>query len=114
MSECRCLTFEGEFYSACWCKDCEHIKLRCGCALLPFKTKQIESFLCFLKELQERKITHEAKASVQFKFADISFVFSAAELADLINILERIQLEVQRENLERVFTVASKEHIGHF
>ena len=114
MSECRCLHFEGEFYSACWCKGCEQIKLRCGCALLPFKTNQIESFLNFLKELQERKVINEAKQTVQFKFADISFVFSSAELADLIDILGRVYLEVQREKLESLFSSSSAEQIGRF
>lgn len=112
MSECRCMHFESGFYSACWCKDCAQIKLRCGCALLPFKTNQIESFLHFLKELQERKVVNEAKENVQFKLTEISFVFSAVELADLIDILERVQLEIQRKHLESLFSTSSVKPFG--
>lgn len=111
MSECRCIHFEGKFYSACWCKDCEQIRLRCGCALLPFKTTQVKSFLCFLQELQERKVISEGKEEVQFKFADISLFFSAVELSDLIEILGRVQLELQREQLELLFSVSSMKQI---
>ena len=104
MSECRCLRFKSGAYSACWCKDCEHIKLRCGCTLLPFKSTQIQSFLDFLVELQERKITQAQEEQVQFKFSDITLIFSAKELENLIGLLQQVQLEILREQLERSFS----------
>jgi hypothetical protein len=60
--------------------------------------------LYFLQELQERKVISAGKDEVQFKFADISLFFSAAELSDLIDILGRVQLELEREHLEVLFS----------
>lgn len=104
MSECRCLHFEGTFSRVCWCKDCDQIRLRCGCVLLPFKTTQVKSFLLFLQELQERKVITEGQQEVQFKFAEISLFFSAVELSDLIDVLGRVQLDIQRDQLEALFS----------
>ncbi len=110
MSDCRCVHFESRFYSACWCKDCEHIKLRCACALLPFKSTQLKSFVVFLEDLQQRKIVGEKQSEVQFKFADISLIFNERELEDLIDLLCRVQIEIMRETLENSFSQPAVKH----
>ena len=55
-------------------------------------------------ELQERKITQAQEEQVQFKFSDITLIFSAKELENLIGLLQQVQLEILREQLERSFS----------
>ncbi len=111
MKDCQAKHFESQRYTACWCPECDQVKVKCGNVLLPFKTKQVEPFLTFLEDMYKRQISEQKKKSVQFKFAELSFTFMADELEDLTDLLRMVKIEIQREQLEALF-YSGERHIA--
>ena len=106
---CQAMRFESQYFSACWCKQCEQVKLRCHNVVLPLRATQLQSFVAFLADLHERKVVQQQREEVDFKFGEVYLVFSGDELLDIVDMMERVGLEMKRSELESLFSKSCKE-----